>query len=73
MMVEITSLAPVRALRKPAIPPQKAPAPAASAIERTTWISAGRPSNDEPAQTATIAPTMYWPCPPMLNRPARKA
>ena len=35
--------------------------------------TAGRPDNDEPTQTATIAPIVYWPWPPMLNSPARKA
>ena len=33
----------------------------------------GIPANDEPTQTAAIPPTMYWPWPPMLNRPARNA
>ena len=33
----------------------------------------GIPANDEPTQTAAIEPTMYWPWPPMLNRPARNA
>ena len=31
------------------------------------------PSNDEPTQTAPMPPMMYWPWPPMLNRPQRKA
>ena len=31
------------------------------------------PAKDEPIQTATMAPTMYWPWPPMLKRPQRKA
>ena len=31
------------------------------------------PSNDEPTQTAPTVPAMYWPWPPMLNSPARKA
>ena len=31
------------------------------------------PANDEPTQTAANEPTMYWPWPPMLNRPQRKA
>ena len=35
--------------------------------------SAGMPSNDEPTQTAKIEPMMYWPWPPMLNRPQRNA
>ena len=30
-------------------------------------------SNDEPTQTAAIAPMMYWPLPPMLKSPARNA
>ena len=30
-------------------------------------------ANDEPIQTASTAPTMYWPWPPMLNRPQRNA
>ena len=30
-------------------------------------------SNDEPTQTAMIAPARYWPWPPMLNRPQRNA
>ena len=31
------------------------------------------PSNEEPIHTARIAPARYWPWPPMLNRPQRKA
>ena len=31
------------------------------------------PLNDEPIQTASTAPTMYWPWPPMLKRPQRNA
>ena len=31
------------------------------------------PSNEEPTQTARIAPDRYWPWPPMLKRPQRKA
>jgi hypothetical protein len=31
------------------------------------------PANDEPIQTAMIAPTRYWPWPPMLNIPQRNA
>ena len=31
------------------------------------------PSNEEPSHTAKTAPTMYWPWPPMLNRPQRNA
>ena len=35
--------------------------------------SAGMSSKDEPIQTARIEPMMYWPWPPMLNRPQRNA
>ena len=31
------------------------------------------PANDEPTHTATYEPTRYWPWPPMLNSPQRKA
>ena len=31
------------------------------------------PAHDEPTQTETIAPVMYWPCPPMLKSPQRNA
>ncbi len=31
------------------------------------------PGSEEPTQAATVGPTMYWPWPPMLNRPQRKA
>ena len=37
------------------------------------WRNGFNPANDEPIQTARIAPTRYWPWPPMLNRPQRKA
>ena len=30
-------------------------------------------ANDDPTQTAASEPAMYWPWPPMLNRPQRKA
>ncbi len=36
----------------------------------TTQVGRGK---DEPTQTPAIAPTMYWPWPPMLKRPQRKA
>ena len=31
------------------------------------------PAQDDPTQTEATAPTMYWPWPPMLNRPQRNA
>ena len=73
MIVEITSLAPVVALRKPAIPAQNAPARTAASIEIRTCGRAGMPANEEPTHTAAIEPMMYWPLPPMLNSPARNA
>ena len=73
MIVEITSCTPTVAFRTPAIPAHSAPASAASAIARTMCRTAGMPLNDDPTQTATIAPSVYWPWPPMLNSPARKA
>ena len=73
MIVEITSLAPVVAFRTPAIPAHTAPARAAATIANMTCSTGGIPANDEPTQTATIAPTVYWPWPPMLNMPARNA
>ena len=54
--MEITSLAPVAALRKPTIPAQKAPAATAAPIARSTCNSAGMLVNEEPAQTAAIVP-----------------
>ncbi len=73
MIVVITSWAPTVALRMPAMPAQTAPASAASTIARTMWAGPNMPENDEPTHTETIAPTVHWPCPPMLNSPHRKA
>ena len=73
MIVEITSWAPTVAFSKPAIPAQKAPAATAATIASTTCRRAGMSANDEPTHTAAIEPMMYWPLPPMLKRPARKA
>ena len=49
--------------------PQSAPAIAAMRMCRSEFM----PLNDEPIQTASTAPTMYWPWPPMLKRPQRNA
>ena len=73
MIVVITSLAPVVACSRPAIPPHSAPPAPPPTIASTMCSRPGSPSSDEPIQTATIEPTMYWPWPPMLNRPARNA
>ena len=72
MIVVITSCAPTVAFRKPAIPAQAAPAAAATIPSR---MCAGRAmcTNETPIQFAQMRPTRYWPLPPMLNRPQRKA
>ena len=47
MIVLITSWAPVRALRNPAMPPQNAPPTSPARMARGRWIAAGR-SNGNP-------------------------
>ena len=61
------------AFSSPAIPAQAAPARQAATTASTMCGKPGIPPNDEPTHTAAIDPTMYWPWPPMLNRPARNA
>ena len=73
MIVVITSWAPVVALRNPAIPAQAAPASVAASIAMITCSGPGSPLNQIPNWTATSAPTVYWPFPPMLKSPHRKA
>src|SRR3954452_20163283 len=73
MIVEITSLAPTVALRRPAIPAHSAPATAASSAAISTCGTCAMPANDDPAHTAAYEPIRYWPCPPMLNSPQRNA
>ena len=73
MIVEITSWAPTVAFRNPAMPAQSAPQSAPTTIASRMWRSGFIPSKDEPIQTAMTAPAMYWPVPPMLKRPHRKA
>ncbi len=73
MIVVITSWAPTVAFRKPAMPAQTAPASAASTIARRMCRPEAMFTNEAPIQVETSAPTMYWPCPPMLNRPHLKA
>ena len=74
MIVEITSWAPTVAFRKPAMPAQQR-AREHARDDREQDVQRGRagPANAEPIQTPTIAPTRYWPWPPMLNMPHRKA
>ena len=71
MIVTITSFAPVRALRTPAMPAYRAPASIAAPSATAVWTTGGRRS-ENPTQTAASAPKTTWPWPPMLNRPARK-
>ncbi len=73
MIVEITSWAPTVAFRKPAIPAQTAPPSIPMTVASRMWRNGFIPENDEPIQTAQMLPTMYCPCPPMLNIPQRKA
>ena len=73
MIVEITSLVPAIAFSAPAMPAQTAPARPPAIIASTMCSSAGMPSNELPTQTAKTEPRMYWPWPPMLNRPQRNA
>ena len=73
MIVEITSWAPTIALSSPAMPAHAAPASVAATIVSTTCSSLGMSVNEEPTHTATYEPTRYWPWPPMLNSPQRKA
>ena len=73
MIVVITSWAPTVALRKPAIAAHKAPAMQARVIARKMCSDDAMWTKDEPTHTEMLAPTMYWPWPPMLNRPHLKA
>ena len=72
-MVVITSWAPTVALRIPAIPAHAAPASAAATTANVMWTKLFISENDEPIQIAKYAPMKYWPWPPMLKRPQRKA
>ncbi len=72
MIVTITSCAPVRALRRPTIPPQTAPPTMPAATASTRWITGGR-SKPKPTQPAHAAAMSIWPRAPMLNRPTRNA
>ncbi len=72
MIVVITSCAPVRALRIPAIEPHAAPPANPARMASGTWIADGR-SHVKPTQPAQVAPMTSWPAAPMLNSPARNA
>ena len=73
MIVEITSWAPTVAFRNPAMPAQSAPQSAPAIVAKRMWRSGFIPAKEEPIQTASTAPAMYWPVPPMLKSPHRKA
>src|SRR5690349_10927432 len=73
MIVVITSCAPVVALSTPAIPAYAAPASVPATRQTSTCTNGSRWAKLEPSQTAKYEPARYWPCPPMLNRPQRKA
>jgi hypothetical protein len=72
MIVTITSCAPVRAFRRPAMPPQIAPARIPAATATIRWMTGGR-SKPKPTQPAAAAAMSIWPRPPMLNMPTRNA
>src|SRR3954454_797867 len=73
MIVVITSLVPVVAFRRPAIPAHAAPAAQAATSASSAWGTCGTCANDDPTQTAAIAPVWYLPWPPMLNIPQQNA
>src|SRR5713101_4341404 len=72
-MVVTTSCAPRQALRKPAIPPQIAPARMLASSIVGIRARLGHEVNVRPTISAAIAPPATWPAAPMLKRPARKA
>ena len=73
MIVEITSFAPVVAFSTPAMPAHAAPASVAPTIASRTCGKVLMPAKLTPIQFAMTRPTRYWPSPPMLNIPQRKA
>ena len=73
MIVVITSCAPTVALRIPAMPPRPRPPAPRRRSRGRRGAKPFMPANDEPTQIATIAPTKYWPWPPMLKSPQRNA
>ena len=73
MIVVITSCAPTVAFIRPAIPAQSAPASVAAKMHSRMCGSGLMLAKSWPSQFATYSPTKYWPWPPMLNMPQRKA
>nr|BFF22321.1 hypothetical protein GCM10025732_02860 [Glycomyces mayteni] len=72
MIEEMTSWAPVAALRTPGTAPRAPPARPPAMIARGRWSQIGR-SRLNPTMRAPIMPKMSWPWAPMLNSPARNA
>ena len=55
------------------MPAHNPPAIAAATPATVTCRNAGSESREVPIHTAVTVPTMYCPCPPMLNSPQRNA
>jgi hypothetical protein len=73
MIVVITSSAPTVAFSTPAMPAHTAPTAAAARTASVMCSHPDIPSDAAPTTIAAYAPIRYWPWPPMLNTPARKA
>ena len=77
MIVVITSWAPTVALRKPAIPASQRPGEHRGDDRTRMSVSSSGRSTRLASSVATrprrSSPTRYWPWPPMLNSPQRKA
>ena len=71
MMVVMTSLAPVRALRNPGMKPQKAPVSTPHSVETRMIRNIGCSLSAIAAVAAPNAPRTNWPSTPMLNAPLR--
>jgi len=71
MMVVMTSLAPVRALRKPGMNPQAAPVSTPHSVEIRMIRNIGCSLRAMAAVAAPNAPRTNWPSTPMLNAPLR--
>ncbi len=72
-MVTMTSCAPRRAFSQPTSPPNSSPPASPASTETTRCSGPGTDVQAKAAYEAQTAPAMVWPCPPMLNIPARNA
>ena len=69
-MIEVmTSWMPNFALSQPTNAPSRAPPAVPTSSTTIGWMGNGR-SSLTPTIMASTVPMMYWPSPPMLNRPA---